>query len=62
MFCPRCGFARTGPLCANCGYDFVKGAETPAVTLSRGINPVSLAIGLVAVATIAAVIWLALST
>jgi hypothetical protein len=56
MFCPRCGVARTGPACTNCGYDFVQGAKTPAVTLQRGINPVSLVIGLIALAMLAGIV------
>lgn len=62
MFCPRCGFQRTGPVCTNCGFDFVEGAKTPTVTLSRGINWVSLSLGILALVLVFAIIWVALST
>jgi hypothetical protein len=61
VFCPRCGVSRTGPTCTNCGYDFLEGAKTPAVTLERGINPVSLAMGLIALAVLAIVVFFFLS-
>jgi hypothetical protein len=57
VFCPRCGVARTGPVCTNCGYDFVQGAKTPAVTLQRGINPVSLVMGLVLLAVLVGIVF-----
>lgn len=60
VFCPQCGNARTGPVCMTCGYDYVRGAQTPAVTLSRGINPVSLVMGVVAIVVIAAFVLLLL--
>lgn len=50
VFCPRCGVARVGRLCTSCGYDYVEGARTPAITLSRGINWISLAVGIIAIA------------
>jgi hypothetical protein len=40
-FCPTCGDARTGRICARCGYDYLAPVHTPTVTLSRGVNPVS---------------------
>lgn len=55
-FCPRCGTARVGRLCHECGYDYLEGARTPAVTLSRGINPMSLLIGVATIAVLAFVI------
>ena len=58
VFCPRCGVARTGPVCTSCGYDFVAGAKTPTVTLQRGVNPVSLLVGLVALAALAGLVFL----
>jgi hypothetical protein len=58
VFCPRCGIARTGRVCDGCGYDYVEGAKMPAVTLSRGINPVSLVMGIVAIAVVAGLVLL----
>lgn len=59
MFCPSCGIARTGPVCMGCGYDYIEGARTPSVTLSRGINPMSLVLGLVFLGVVAVfVFWL----
>lgn len=59
VFCPRCGVRREGPLCTRCGYDFVEGAKTPAVTLSRGINWVSLVVGLIVLGFLAVVVYYA---
>jgi hypothetical protein len=61
LFCPKCGIQRTGRLCTDCGYDFVEGTRMPAVTLSRGVNPVSLVIGLVALAFVAFVVFIVLA-
>lgn len=58
FFCPVCGVQRVGRLCSGCGYDFIEGAKTPAVTLSRGINWVSLAIGIITLAFFGGLIYL----
>lgn len=47
LYCPTCGVKRTGPSCSNCGYDFVEAATMPTVSSSRGLNPVSLAFGII---------------
>ena len=52
LFCPTCGAQRTGPVCTNCGYDFVADEATPAITLRRGINPVSLVVGILVVVVV----------
>lgn len=57
VFCPRCGMKREGPLCTSCGYDYVEGARTPAVTLSRGVNPVSLVFLILGIAFVAWLIY-----
>ena len=55
LYCPTCGAQRTGPACANCGYDFVEAVIIPAVRQSRGINPGLLAVGIISLIILAVI-------
>jgi rubredoxin len=56
LYCPTCGVQRTGPTCTNCGYDFVEATTMPVVRQSRGINPASLALGIIGLLIVAVIV------
>jgi hypothetical protein len=56
LYCPTCGVQRSGPACTNCGYDFVEAATLPVVPRPRGVHPVSVALGIIALIIVVVIV------